>query len=321
MENKISEDKMLKLIMKVNNALNSTNAKISEKINDLMEEISKLKEDVQNTRKAFEVKCKCEQELGKLRNSITAVENCYKGVEGKINHIRKQVNDKSAIKPMENRIGKMEKRLLDDASKPKDSLESSIQKIKDEQKTNSEEIKNIENKLLVLEQEQRDTKLNIEANERAIKEKHDELANSKEKTEFLSVTNENRFKCKLCDSLFDDKQNLNNHLRSQKHCLKTISCKLCEQKFEKISELEDHLHSLHNQQRNYFCETCDLGFILKWRMKKHLEGHNEKRPCYYFNNNLECPFSKIGCKFAHKKAANCKYAKQCTRAMCPFQHD
>ena len=53
-------------------------------------------------------------------------------------------------------------------------------------------------------------------------------------------------------------------------------------------------------QRDYNpfkCEKCDKSFVLKWRLRKHLSGHEAEAFCYYFDNEKECPFDKIGCKF------------------------
>ena len=48
MENKSSEEKLLKLITKVNTALNSMGQKLAGKINELMKDISDTKEELDN---------------------------------------------------------------------------------------------------------------------------------------------------------------------------------------------------------------------------------------------------------------------------------
>ena len=44
-----------------------------------------------------------------------------------------------------------------------------------------------------------------------------------------------------------------------------------------------------------------LETTLKWRLRKHMRLHTLKnvKPCYYFNNNMKCPFDEFGCKFLH----------------------
>ena len=70
------------------------------------------------------------------------------------------------------------------------------------------------------------------------------------------------------------------------------------------------------------CDICDKGFVLNWRLGKHMKMHSEKavRHCYYFNNNHECPFAELGCKFLHKEAKICLFGEKCQRRLCPFKH-
>ena len=79
--------------------------------------------------------------------------------------------------------------------------------------------------------------------------------------------------------------------------------------------------SEHRETKNSECQLCDMSFLLEWRLKKHIEGYSKTRTCHYFNNNVECPFSKVGCKFLHKKAENCKYADYCSRTKCQYRHE
>ena len=48
METKLSEEKLLKLITKVNTALNSMGQKLAGKINEIMKDISDVKEELDN---------------------------------------------------------------------------------------------------------------------------------------------------------------------------------------------------------------------------------------------------------------------------------
>ena len=65
-----------------------------------------------------------------------------------------------------------------------------------------------------------------------------------------------------------------------------------------------------------------MSFLLKWRLKKHIETHNEEkiRTCYYYNNKSECPFSEMGCKFLHVRAGKCKYGSDCKTKLCQYSH-
>ena len=41
--------------------------------------------------------------------------------------------------------------------------------------------------------------------------------------------------------------------------------------------------------------------------------------CHYFNNELECPFQEIGCKFIHESSGKCP-AEDCVVELCQFSH-
>ena len=104
---------------------------------------------------------------------------------------------------------------------------------------------------------------------------------------------------------------------------KTIYCKECDHEFEQSSELEKHILSIHKEATRYACKICKAEFVLKWRLRKHMEGHQEMklRTCHYFNNNIECPFSKVGCKFLHEEASYCRYEELCAKEKCQYRHN
>ena len=50
---------------------------------------------------------------------------------------------------------------------------------------------------------------------------------------------------------------------------------------------------------------CSKTFLLKWRLKKHKLIHTERtKTCHFFLSKTPCPFSSIGCKFAHEIQEN-----------------
>ena len=50
--------------------------------------------------------------------------------------------------------------------------------------------------------------------------------------------------------------------------------------------------------------------------------HTEKfvKHCYYFNNNRNCPFEELGCKFLYARAKSCGFGSKCKRRLCPLRH-
>ena len=256
-----------------------------------LEEFDKLVKKVESFRK---IRSACHGTMTKMKDQ-------FKELQDKVEHLENTMN----------------KNNLDD-------IESSIEKIKEEQKVNCDGIIAIDKKLLSLQEEQIGIKSNVETNS---KKYHDDLKELEGKfTHFSSekaaiensATNEIDYKCKICSSCFQNRRSLTSHIKVQHP--KIISCNLCEKKFEKNSELENHLDADHGETKKFKCDLCDMSFILKWRLNKHVEGHKETRICHYFNNNEKCPFVKVGCKFVHKTASVCRYADQCQRTKCQFRH-
>lgn len=51
--------------------------------------------------------------------------------------------------------------------------------------------------------------------------------------------------------------------------------------------------------------------------------HTNKRKiyCHYFNNDKNCPYEKIGCKFVHETSKLCRNGDRCPKKLCYFQHN
>ena len=61
----------------------------------------------------------------------------------------------------------------------------------------------------------------------------------------------------------------------------------------------------HGIEKPFECDICNKTFLLKWRLKKHSLIHTERtKKCHFFLSKTPCPFSAIGCKFAHENEAN-----------------
>ena len=126
--------------------------------------------------------------------------------------------------------------------------------------------------------------------------------------------------CDNCDSQFQKRLDLKKHI-DERHSQK-LSCNICGDTFSKNHELEEHMLNTHKEVKQFSCDQCDMSFVLQWRLKKHVKEHQQlyRRRCHYYNNNKDCPFSKIGCKFIHDIAPECTYGSTCSRTKCQYQH-
>ena len=68
---------------------------------------------------------------------------------------------------------------------------------------------------------------------------------------------------------------------------------------------------------------CDKTFLLQWRLRKHIQGHEQRNVkfCHFFNNNNICNFEEVsGCMFRHEHAPLCKFLDKCKHTKCQFSH-
>ena len=83
------------------------------------------------------------------------------------------------------------------------------------------------------------------------------------------------------------------------------SCNVCSETFLRNSDFENHMTETHGVEKPFQCDVCSKTFLLKWRLKKHELIHTKgTKTCNYFLSKTSCPFSSIGCKFAHENEAN-----------------
>ena len=99
-------------------------------------------------------------------------------------------------------------------------------------------------------------------------------------------------------------------------------CKLCDQSFKTSYSLEVHVIDVHDKVKLNHCDECEAKFLFKWKLQKHKKIHwdNTLRKCHYYNNGLDCPFVRDGCKFAHETAEKCKFSDMCKKTKCEFRH-
>ena len=84
-----------------------------------------------------------------------------------------------------------------------------------------------------------------------------------------------------------------------------ISCKDCGETFAANFQLENHMVKSHGKDKSHSCDICGKDFFLRWRLRKHLDVHDENvKICRYFRDGILCPFDEVGCKFKHEEVKN-----------------
>ena len=122
----------------------------------------------------------------------------------------------------------------------------------------------------------------------------------------------------VCDKTLIVKPNLKGQAKTRHS--KTYECELCKETFTESWKMEEHLEH-HGNEKPFKCNICDKGFYLKWRMEKHTSDHRaDIKFCHYYNNDKPCPYDKVGCKFKHENAPECRFNLRCTFKLCQFTH-
>ena len=101
-----------------------------------------------------------------------------------------------------------------------------------------------------------------------------------------------------------------------------FKCNQCSDSFQNRYSLENHELEIHENRKEFKCENCGLSFMSKWIYNKHIVMHQQTRirRCHYFNNEMDCPFMKNGCKFLHEQSEICKFGQYCRGTMCQYRH-
>ena len=81
----------------------------------------------------------------------------------------------------------------------------------------------------------------------------------------------------------------------------------------------------HGTKKQHMCKDCGKAFYFKWRLSMHMKMHTSEskdniRKCHFFNNQKQCPFELIGCKFRHEESVKCIFKDQCKFDKCQFRH-
>ena len=91
------------------------------------------------------------------------------------------------------------------------------------------------------------------------------------------------FQCDICGSRFNQKQNLQTHVRHIHLGERRYQCSLCQMKFRRRRLLDCHINSKHKFERPYQCRQCSATFVYPEHVRKHELTHQ------LVETRLKCP--------------------------------
>ena len=284
MDHELLERKYLSFKKGVEEALRKFTSDIGDNVRGMREEINEIKQDIKKNKRLECVKCKdkftSRETFDQMKVKVDSLEEYCLSVQEDIENCK-------STKYEDYKGEQLQSMKIDTMNEETiKHINEEIEVMKTDQKDNNDKIKSIDERINLLNTEQRQIRDNIEKNGNI---------------------------CEIQSDL--EKQ------RYQKH-RNILQCNMCENRFSMNHELEEHLLNAHKETKLFSCVQCNKNFVLKWRLTKHMREHQQLniRKCHYFNNNKECPFSKIGCKFSHEIAPECKYGSLCERTKCQYRH-
>jgi len=103
------------------------------------------------------------------------------------------------------------------------------------------------------------------------------------------IHNKDTFPCSLCGKIFQTWKLRYDH-ESKVHSLSKsetdeimLTCEFCGKVFNQKYKLMSHVKRLHNLNDTYDCNVCKKQFTSEEYLKKHVRGHEDKKPCPYCN--------------------------------------
>ena len=88
---------------------------------------------------------------------------------------------------------------------------------------------------------------------------------------------ETRFKCDICDSFFQTKVNLKEHIKSVHEEKKPFHCNICGADFTKKQNMNRHIASIHEGKKPFHCNICGTDFTTKKILNDHIASIHEKK--------------------------------------------
>ena len=272
METKLSEEKLLKLITKVNTALNSMGQKLAGKINEIMKDISDVKEELDNeTTRNINGMENIEERLAEMAKQISSKDRQTEDLDIEIKNL------KESYKINEMKIVELEVQIL---SLSKACTELTVDKALNEGYINSEE------------NEAYDPESNVEITNNMFNcNKFGEEPLHSNKIDIRSK--ERVFKCNVCGEKVQNRYTLESHMITMHDHDKSYTCNYCDMKFVSKWRMNKHMNMHEDKTKrkcHYFNNDKECPFV--------------KNGCKFLHEeSSECKFGKscdrTMCQYRH----------------------
>lgn len=104
--------------------------------------------------------------------------------------------------------------------------------------------------------------------------------------------------CKVCDSVFANKQSLVQHEKQSGHFLK-FSCQHCDKRFRQKIQVKRHEAQVHSEEMPYQCNRCDRKFKSEFSWRRHQDNDEIHKRLENYTPFLTC--SVCGKQFERRR--------------------
>ena len=83
-----------------------------------------------------------------------------------------------------------------------------------------------------------------------------------------------REECNYCETSFESKIKLTNHIKKVHSQLKKEVCNYCDVSFESKVKLGHHIKKIHSIEKPFKCEFCEKSYAINSRLKEHVDRYD-----------------------------------------------